>query len=147
MGPLCGLHEHASPSVIRVTLPALSRGWAPVTGVKRLLIETPACDGHSLMPGLKVPLLVRFYHSFLPPLTHKVIRTGMNDIYSPCLTHFTKDLERIEGWAKVTAPTPPPFSVCEISVYSTSWLTTVTSDAIDFLNAKSRAREKPLPPG
>ena len=81
MRPLRGSHEHASTSCIPVTLTTLSRVQVLVTGVKRVLIETPACDGHSLIPVLKLPLLVRFYHSFLPPLNHKVISTGMNDIY------------------------------------------------------------------
>ena len=85
MGPLHGIHEHASTSCIHVTLTTLSHVRVLVTGVKRVLIETPACDGHSLTPVLKLSLLVRFYHSFLTPLNHKVISTGMNDICSPCL--------------------------------------------------------------
>ena len=85
MRPLRGSHEHATTSCIFVTLTTLSRVQVLVTGVKRVLIETPAFDGHSLIPVLKLPLLVRFYHAFLPPLNHKVISTGMNDIYSPCL--------------------------------------------------------------
>ena len=113
MRPLRGSHEHASTSCIPVTLTTLSRVQVLVTGVKRVLIETPACDGHSLIPVLKLPLLVRFYHSFLPPLNHKVISTGMNDIYSPCLVPNLFDKR---SWADLGVvwgdlPSPLPISV------------------------------------
>ena len=113
MRPLRGSHEHASTSCIPVTLTILSRVQVLVTGVKRVLIETPACDGHSLIPVLKLPLLVRFYHSFLPPLNHKVISTGMNDIYSPCLVPNLFDKR---SWADLGVvwgdlPSPLPISV------------------------------------
>ena len=61
---LAWIHEHAITSCIPVTLTTLSRVQVLVTGVKRVLIETPACDGHSLMPVLKLLLfvfIIRFY--------------------------------------------------------------------------------------